>query len=45
MMSTMADLLLALAVIATGLYAGFMLIFQTVSCPRSPGCPTTASCP
>ncbi|MEV1050858.1 DUF1772 domain-containing protein [Streptomyces sp. NPDC059017] len=25
----MADLLLALAVIATGLYAGFMLIFQT----------------
>jgi uncharacterized membrane protein len=29
MMSTMADLLLALAVISTGLYAGFMLIFQT----------------
>lgn len=29
MMSAMADLLLALAVIATGLYAGFMLIFQT----------------
>ncbi|MEV4919201.1 anthrone oxygenase family protein [Streptomyces tirandamycinicus] len=28
-MSTMADLLLALAVISNGLYAGFMLIFQT----------------